>query len=364
VKEVIGILQATIKDANSTAAERAAQTARHPSPRFTTKALHTLLQKSKKQHQPPEDSVGLVNHPIPLSSLKSPTRIVPQFVNAQKNIPFLRYSKPLPVHLSRNLRQRMNWFEWAHIKAQSLEEDVLVAKAEDQWDDIILRQMIEECGRNSIAARELSDTLSPAWSSAAQHEHTELYAEIHRKDKLNSVLGGRMWDIVKQERRLKNWEELPDRVIRLLRRVREIEVKLQLWTERVRTKYRFPLQDPRVYITHRVECKAMGHFHIPVEWAIRAERKSVVYWRKLEREFSDVMAPWDILPASAREGTWDRKTGVRVRSPVASSQRPANQGELSRSSMSKRRAAQPRRRDDGRSRNEGDTVSLERFWGA
>jgi hypothetical protein len=342
LKEVIGILQATFKDANAAAAERVAQTAQHPSPRFTNKALHTLLQKSKRQHEPPEDSVGLVNHPIPLASLKNPTRTVPHFINSQKNIPFLRYSKPLPVHLGRNVRQRMKWFEWAHIKAQSLEEDINLGKVEDEWDDIIHEQMVKEFGRKFTAVKDLSEDRGLTWFSAPKSQHTELYTEIRRKGNLNSVLGARMWDITKQERRLKNWEDLPDRVIQLLRRVREIEVRLSRWTKRVGTKYRFPLQDPRIYITHRVECKAMGHFHIPVEWAVRAEHKSVVYWRELERKFSDVMAPWETLPASAREGGnmgWEPGAPVQI-SVAAKSLGSAKQGNGSESRVTRRKAGQ------------------------
>ena len=284
--QLLKILKTTVEEAESTAAETELQQERQLPPKITAKALHNQRQSSKALHQPPPDAVGLAGHPLPLSALKSESRIVPQLINAQKNIPFLRYGKQ-SVYMSRIIRQRMEWKELAYSQLKSLEVKYNLGLSEDEWDKAIQNQIFEEIGPDE--ARKLG-RLQPSWGLEAKKAQDLIYARIREKDKKAAELGLQMWGIVKQEQRLKNWEDLPINVAKAIKNIRKLEVRVHQFTQKHETKYQFQVRPHNIPITDEVECKQMGRLEIPVEYAKREEDSSPKYYAELEQRLSN--RPW------------------------------------------------------------------------
>ena len=280
---LIEILKTTSDDIESKATERQLQRERQPPPKITPKALHIQQQATKALNRAPSDSVGLSAHPLPLSALRSESRIVPQLINGQKNTPFLRYGKQ-SVFLSRILRQTMKWKErqFGHLKALDMNYDL--ALAEDDWDAIIRRQLDREHGSRAAA---MVDSLEPNWATEVRNVQNLIHSRIRAKEVQGQQLGMRMWEIVKQEQRLKDWEDLPINIARAVRNIRKLEVKVYQFTQRYSTKYTFQLRSHNDPITDEVECKQIGRFDIPVEFAKREKDSSPEYYAELEARLTD-----------------------------------------------------------------------------
>ena len=273
LKQLLGILEKTSQDAEDRAAERALQIERHPLFKITPKFLHDQRQATKANHLPPPDAVGLAAHPLPLSTLKSKSRVVPQFLVGQKNVPFLRYGKQ-SVYMSRVIRQKMQWKEWAFEQYKRLGALESLASLEDDWDRLITKQMHAE-------HIHVESTQERSWQEEVQNVAKYITAQLRAKDGKALELGQRMWEIVKQERRLKQWEDLPFNVARSIKNIRKLEVRLFEHTKKHDTMYRFDLRPHTDPVTDQVECKAMGRLDIPVEYAKRSNEEGTAYYKEL-----------------------------------------------------------------------------------
>ena len=171
----------------------------------------------------------MLERPLPLSEIKSGRRRVPNLVSAQ-GIPFLRYSKPQPVSLSRVLRQKQSWTLQKWEQKKELEYDLVIANWEDQWDDIIERQISEETSQEEES--EESTLFEPqdfdsreedwgdrmSWNYAVRMAEEEITQKIMAKDQLNAAMGAKMWEIVLKERELAAQEKIATRDQRRIER--------------------------------------------------------------------------------------------------------------------------------------------------
>ena len=178
----------------------------------------------------------------------------------------------------------MEWKERQFDRLKSLEVKYDLALAEDDWDAIIKRQLSQEHGRPTAGMMVKPE---PSWAMEVRDAQNLIYSHLRAKEVQGQELGLRMWEIVKQEQRLKNWEDLPINVARAIRNIRKLEVRIYQFTQRYETKYTFQLRSHNIPITDEVECKAMGRFDIPVEFAKRAEDSSPKYYAELEARLTD-----------------------------------------------------------------------------
>ena len=309
---LIGVLKTTFNDLESKAAERELQRERQPPLKITPRARHVQQQSTKALNRAPTDSAGLSAHPLPLSALKSESRVVPQLINGQKNTPFLRYGKQ-SVFLSRILRQKMKWKERQLDYLKSLEVDYDLAFSEDDWDMTIRRQLAKEHGSQAAS---MMDTTGSSWVTEVRNAQTLIHNRLRAKEVQGQQLGLRMWEIVKQEQRLKNWEDLPLNVARAIRTTRKLEVRVHQFTQRYATKYTFQLRPHNIPITDEVECKRIGRFDIPVDFAKRDDDSSPKYYAELEAQLTD--KPLSSVPPR-RYGQAEPQSGRRTeRQAVAS----------------------------------------------
>ncbi len=285
--QFLQILKTTLKDVESTAAEKESVRERRPPLKVTPKALHIQRQSTKTLNRVPPDSLGLSAHPLPLSALKSHSRVVPQLINGQKNIPFLRYGRQ-SVFLSRILRQKMNWKERMHAQLRSLEVNYDLGLAEDDWDRSVRLQVAAELGDQ---ATKKFEPAKRSWTTEVQNSQNIIHRRMRAKEAEGQQLGMRMWEIVKQEQRLKNWEDLPLNIAKAIRSIRKLEVRVYQFTQMYNTKYSFQLRSHNVPVTDEVECKQMGRFDIPVEFAKRKEDSSPDYYAELEARLTHQSSP-------------------------------------------------------------------------
>jgi hypothetical protein len=173
----------------------------------------------------------------------------------------------------------MQWMDYAHGKLNSLEHLRNVGLAEDAWDRLVYDQMRSERPTGVIDESQ-SRSREPSWAEAPGQVRTQIYALIRQKGAKSGEMGTQMWEIVKQEHRLKNWEDLPFNVAKAIRKIRQVEVQLYKFTARHDTKYRFPLRPHNESITDQVEVKQLGRFDIPVEYVTRKGDTSPQYLGK------------------------------------------------------------------------------------
>ncbi|EYE92708.1 LYR motif-containing protein [Aspergillus ruber CBS 135680] len=131
------------------------------------------------------DAVPITSRPRPVVSGK---RRVPILINA-RGVPFLRIKKPQPMNLSGALRSKLE-NRWRRIeRRERLEAALVMAKAEDTWDE--------------LTHSEEPDT----WSRVISDALTEVNDKIRESDLQNKKLARDMWNVVLAERKLASEEE-------------------------------------------------------------------------------------------------------------------------------------------------------------
>lgn len=131
------------------------------------------------------DAIPITSRPRPIVSGK---RQVPVLINA-RGVPFLRIKKPQPMNLSGALRSKLE-NRWRRIeRRESLEAALVMAKAEDAWD-------------------ELTHNKEPdTWSQVISDALMEVNDKIRESDLQNKKLARDMWNVVLAERKLAAEEE-------------------------------------------------------------------------------------------------------------------------------------------------------------
>jgi hypothetical protein len=221
------LLESTAAQAEYTSAYRAAlAAARSPtSPQKLSKIAHLRAIATKANSTRYPWSKPVLERPLPLDEIKGGKRRVPNLVSAQ-GIPFLRYSKPQPISLSRVIRQKQDRDQKKWTRQESLKGDIIIAQWEDEWDEIVAGLKAEEQarGKGNVRPPLDSDGRKEAGGPEASWKHEmvvaegELYQQIKRNDWKNAEMGRKMWEIVVKERELAAQEKREAKIQRRIER--------------------------------------------------------------------------------------------------------------------------------------------------
>ncbi len=179
------------------------------SPAKLGKIAHLQAGASKANKTRYPESKPILERPLPLSEIKGGKRHVPELIAAH-GVPFLRYSKPQPVSLSRIIRQRGRRHQKWWTQKEELEADRKVAEWEDEWDDIVEDQAADERRPNhyNTAPWQWSygsgkvDRSESTWSYEVQVAENEVMQTIRAEDRYYADMGKKMWEVVIKEREL------------------------------------------------------------------------------------------------------------------------------------------------------------------
>ena len=220
LKKLIVLLESTTAQAETTTAWRStlANVKRLPTAGVRPKIEHVKAVANKSNQVPHPGSKPILERPLPLSEIRGGTRRIPNLVTAQ-GIPFLRYSKPQPISLNRFIRQKVLWNERNWTRRGILEEKILLAEFEDDWDRILEQ---EHC----IADVDYNDATAtytePSWADEFINADATIRWAIRTRDIKCAEMGGKMWEVVKKEKVLKKQEKIDTRAARkALRLVRQ-----------------------------------------------------------------------------------------------------------------------------------------------
>jgi hypothetical protein len=221
------LLESTAAQAEYTSAYRAAlAAARSPtSPQKLSKIAHLRAIATKANSTRYPWSKPVLERPLPLDEIKGGKRRVPNLVSAQ-GIPFLRYSKPQPISLSRVIRQKQDRDQKKWTQQESLKGDIVIAQREDEWDEIVAGQEAEEQARGKGGVKSPLDTNGreevggpeASWKHEMVVAEGELYQQIKRSDWKNAEMGRKMWEIVVKERELAAQEKREAKIQRRIER--------------------------------------------------------------------------------------------------------------------------------------------------
>ncbi|KAL9100243.1 MAG: hypothetical protein Q9163_004350 [Psora crenata] len=114
-------------------------------------------------------------------------RHVPKLVNACR-FPYLRIKKPQPAQLSRMISDSIRVRERRLIRSQELQDQITTAQEEDQWDNILLREL----GVSRVRGEGLWITAPQAALDAIRESH-----ETAIRKRISMAV--RMTDIIEQE---------------------------------------------------------------------------------------------------------------------------------------------------------------------
>jgi hypothetical protein len=169
----------------------------------------------------PGEPPQFVGRPRPQSEFPGKPRRIPSLAAVSEGFPFLRYTKPQPEALTRLIsRKRSRWIKTMDGLLHAEEEAAPWAALEDQWDDLVMKQMEREQGRGaSLEGSGLSER------KPEDHTETYLYSTVmsrlwheYRLDKMWeewNARGKALYDLLKAERALAEEEGTQPRDQRL-----------------------------------------------------------------------------------------------------------------------------------------------------
>lgn len=227
LSQLKNLLESTASRAEHTTAYRAAlAAARSPtSPKKLAKIAHLRAVATKANSTRYPGSKPILQRPLPLSEIKGGKRRVPNLISAQ-GVPFLRYSKPQPISLSRVIGQKQERDQRKWTQREGLAADTIIAQWEDEWDEAVQAQMAKEQGRGQRSLKP-ADKLKGSGETNDQEERwkyeivsaeRELYRQIKENDRKNAELGRTMWEIVVKERELAAQEKREAKIQRRIER--------------------------------------------------------------------------------------------------------------------------------------------------
>jgi hypothetical protein len=227
LSELKNLLEATALRAEHTTAYRAALAAsRSPtSPRKLGKIAHLSAVATKANCTRYPESKPVLQRPLPLSEIKGGKRRVPNLISAQ-GVPFLRYSKPQPISLSRVIRQKQKRDQKKWTQREGLAIDTTIAQWEDEWDEAVQAQVAQEQGTRQsqlklVEKLEGSGEASgqeASWTYEVVSADRKLCRQIKENDRKNAELGRTMWEIVVKERELAAKEKREAKIQRRIER--------------------------------------------------------------------------------------------------------------------------------------------------
>jgi hypothetical protein len=210
LKKLVEMVESMTAQAESTAVWRSTlvKAQKPPSQRRMPKIEHlkTVANKANQERHP--ESKPILERPLPLSEIRGGNRRVPNLVTAH-GMPFLRYSKPQPISLSRVIRQRLEWNDKNWAQRSVLEKQILMAEFEDKWDELLRQE-------HGIVVGNIKDNFvaEPSWTDEFRKTDAAILKAIRVKDAKYVETGEKMWEIVKKEKELKRQEKIERRIAR------------------------------------------------------------------------------------------------------------------------------------------------------
>ena len=144
-----------------------------------------------------EPKLSIFDRPLPLEQL-SGRRHVPYLINAN-HIPMLRIKKPQPQHLSGYLAHRINQRQARHDRKDRLNEELVLAGMEDEWDNIV-------AGHTRQGLKEAL-VPEPGWTEAIEMSVDEVQGQLHDEKRKNRIMAQKMLAVVDREAALARKEE-------------------------------------------------------------------------------------------------------------------------------------------------------------
>ncbi|KAL2410607.1 hypothetical protein ABEF95_002752 [Exophiala dermatitidis] len=183
-----------------------------PPPPHRAKYLENIRKvRDKANHVSTPDHPRIFEHPRPLSEVKAGVRKVPNLI-VTHGIPVLKYPGPQPVLLNRVLKHKTMWGIKMWQRHKELENAAHLADTEDDWDAILYRQHGVKYPSDKLLKGTIGLDRLPAatnggtWGGTFREADQELEQKVQDRGRKHDELGRRLWQIVMDERELKEKE--------------------------------------------------------------------------------------------------------------------------------------------------------------
>jgi len=156
--------------------------------------------------EPATPKPSIFDRPLPKEQL-SGRRHVPVLFNAQK-MPVLRFKKPQPENLSGYIAHRARKTQRRHNTRHRIEDELEIAKAEDEWDRIIAPHLSVKPQQHGQAHRKLKkEDPEPRWDEAVRLAKREISDKLGAEKERNREMRDKMQGIIDRERKLREKEK-------------------------------------------------------------------------------------------------------------------------------------------------------------
>lgn len=184
------------------------QTLAQPAPLSRQYQTRHLSEVRSKIQQTPPTGPGLEAHPLPLESINSPRRRVPDLViTANGGIPLLRYPGRQPPWFRRIITQQTRRSDRMIASVQKLTSLAHSGELEDEWDTLVRQQARAE--NVALPLESAHPHFEDSWASLPAEQKEEIWATYHERGRQWSIRGWELWQIVKREKWLAEKEGLP-----------------------------------------------------------------------------------------------------------------------------------------------------------
>ena len=148
---------------------------------------------------------------------------------------------------------------------------------EDDWDNLVQAQTAREVLGLDHPVRVVWE---PRWRDAPKEVDFQIAHNIWRKMQAAGGLGAKMWSVVKREKKMKEWEELPENVAHAISVGMKLEWKVLRMAREMGRELK-PLRRREDVVKDIVETRALGRFEVPVEWT---EKWGRIDWEQKEED--------------------------------------------------------------------------------
>jgi hypothetical protein len=155
--------------------------------------------KNESENELPR--INLFDRPLPLEKL-SGKRHVPVLFNAN-HIPVLRLKKPQPASLSNFIRQRIEQRQEWHNRRHRLQNELVIARCEDGWDELISHTGLALGDVRS----EVHGDQEPQWQDAILEANSDVDAKLTAETNKYQAMATKMQAVVDREQALYNREK-------------------------------------------------------------------------------------------------------------------------------------------------------------
>ena len=173
-----------------------------PAPLVLKKKRTSTSEDGENKTKDDQPRINLFDRPLPLEKL-SGARHVPVLFNAN-HIPVLRLTKPQPASLSNFIRQRIEQRQEWHNRRHRLDQELVIARCEDEWDHLIN----QTAPASDDVRREVNDGQEPLWKDAILEASSEVDAKLTAENQRYQIMATKMQAVVDREQALYDREKI------------------------------------------------------------------------------------------------------------------------------------------------------------